>query len=422
MQKKVIFIFSTAYFPFIGGAEVALKEITDRISDFDFILFTAKMKRGLLKKEKMGNILVYRLGFGYSFDKILLPILAFIKFFQILISRRRTSRNKDLKPKAYSLEPVFWGMMASYGSIAAYFIKLVKPKLPFLLTLQEGDSEEHLKKGKFGLVGFFGGRIIRKADKIQAISNYLKDFAFRQGALSPIEIVPNGVNLNQNLNINPEYSGQNDNVKFKKNLNLKIEEKIIITTSRLVYKNGIDVLVKSIYELKNIVPKLKVKLLILGDGFLRKDLENLATELNLKNDVLFLGSVPPNEVFNYLTASDLFVRPSRSEGLGNSFLEAMAAGIPVIGTDVGGIPDFLIDPSTNSGQATGLFCEVDNPKDLAKKIKLILENEKLREKIIQNAKKLVYEKYDWENIAKKINLLFKDFSQAKFKKFLVGTK
>lgn len=398
MPKKTVIIFSTAYLPLIGGAEVAIKEITERIADFDFILLTARMRRSLPKKEQMENILVYRLGFGYSFDKFLLPIFAFIKFFKLLISRRRTSGNKELETVSYSLEPlVLWGMMASYGSIAAYFIKLVKPKVPFLLTLQEGDSEEHLKKGKFGLVGFFGGRIIRKADKIQAISNYLKDFAFRQGALSPVEVVPNGVSL-------AKIKSQISNLKSKKDLNIKNDEKIIITTSRLVYKNGIDVLIKSVKELRNLDESIKVKLLILGDGDLRKELENLATELNLKNDVLFLGSVTPYDVFNYLAISDLFVRPSRSEGLGNSFLEAMAAGIPVIGTNVGGISDFLINGET------GLFCEENNPKDLAKKIKLILENEKLREKIIQNAKKLVYEKYDWENIAKKIDLLLKDFS------------
>ena len=184
MPKKSIIIFSTAYLPFVGGAEVAIKEITDRLNNAEFFLITARMKRVLPKKEKVGNIMVYRLGFGFSFDKFLLPILGFFKFFRL-----------NSKFKIQNLKLIIWGMMASYGSIAAYFIKLFKPQIPFLLTLQEGDSERHLKWGKFGLVGLFGKLIIRKADYIQTISGYLKDFAIKRDARAPIEVVPNGADL-----------------------------------------------------------------------------------------------------------------------------------------------------------------------------------------------------------------------------------
>ncbi len=386
MPKKTIAIFSTAYHPFIGGAEVAVKEITDRISKYDFILFTAKIKRGLLNVEKIGNIQVYRLGFGFSFDKFFLPILAFIKFF-------------TLYPKPYTPNPILWGMMASYGSIAAYLIKLFKPQIPFLLTLQEGDSEEHLKYGKFGMVGFFGKRIIKKADYIQVISGYLKDFVLRRGAKARISIVPNGVDITKIQNVKLE--NQNGKENFKEELNIKDDEKVIITTSRLVYKNGIDVLIKAIAELKKINLELKIKLLILGDGVLRKNLEKLVDELSLENNVLFLGLIPQDEIYDYLAISDLFARPSRSEGLGNSFLEAMACGVPVIGTSVGGIPDFLID------NETGVFCEVDDPKNLASKIILLLQDENLRKKIIENGKNLVKSKYDWLSISKQMENIFK---------------
>ena len=102
----------------------------------------------------------------------------------------------------------------------------------------------------------------------------------------------------------------------------------------------------------------------------------------------------------YLKVSDIFIRPSRSEGLGNSFLEAMAAGIPVIATPVGGIPDFLLDPAKNPDhEPTGYFCEVDNPQSIATQVNKILSDEALRTRIIRNAKKLVTEKYDWSLIA-----------------------
>jgi glycosyltransferase involved in cell wall biosynthesis len=94
-----------------------------------------------------------------------------------------------------------------------------------------------------------------------------------------------------------------------------------------------------------------------------------------------------------LKISDVFVRPSLSEGLGNAFLEAMAASIPVIGTPVGGIPDFLKD------EETGLFCEVGNPEDIAQKIEKLVFDDSLRKRIIENGLELVKEKYDWGFIA-----------------------
>ena len=95
----------------------------------------------------------------------------------------------------------------------------------------------------------------------------------------------------------------------------------------------------------------------------------------------------------YLHISDIFVRPSLSEGLGNSFLEAMAAGIPVIATPVGGIPDFLVDGET------GLFCEVNNPHSIAQKVEKLIKDRESRDYIIKNAREMVLQKYSWERVA-----------------------
>jgi glycosyltransferase involved in cell wall biosynthesis len=90
--------------------------------------------------------------------------------------------------------------------------------------------------------------------------------------------------------------------------------------------------------------------------------------------------------------------------LGNVFLEAMATGLPIIGTPVGGIPDFLID------RKTGLFCQVKNPQSIAQKIKEILEDDNLRKYLASNGLKLVREKYDWDKIALKMKKIFKKLS------------
>ena len=143
-----------------------------------------------------------------------------------------------------------------------------------------------------------------------------------------------------------------------------------------------------------------IKLLILGDGPLKNNYELLVARYGLQNRVSFLGHIGHEELPKYLKISDVFIRPSLSEGLGNVFLEAMAAGVPVIATPVGGIPDFLKDGET------GLFCNVRDPESIAEKVKIYLENDELREKITANAKEMVEQNYDWNLIAEKMKNIF----------------
>ena len=230
--------------------------------------------------------------------------------------------------------------------------------------------------------------IFKKANYIQAISTYLAGFAKRNGAKCPVEIVPNGVTLDK-------FKGQNSKVK-----NTSQNSKVIITTSRLVYKNGIDILIRAVGELKSKLQTTNHKLLILGSGPEEINLKKMAQNLGLSNQVVFLGHINPDEIPNYLIKADIFVRPSRSEGLGNSFLEAMAAGLPIIGTPVGGIPDFL-----KNGE-TGLFCNVEDPNDLAEKISYLFTEAILYKNISENGKRLVRARYSWDSIALRMNHVF----------------
>ena len=143
------------------------------------------------------------------------------------------------------------------------------------------------------------------------------------------------------------------------------------------------------------------KLVICGKGEDELALKSLAKELGVEKDVLFLGLVPYKELPKYVSAADVFVRASISEGFGNSFVEALACEVPIIGTRVGGIPDFLTD------KKTGLFCKVKDPDDLAEKILLLLEDEKLAHTIGETGKKMVTEKYQWAGIAQQFDEVFK---------------
>ena len=129
--------------------------------------------------------------------------------------------------------------------------------------------------------------------------------------------------------------------------------------------------------------------------------------MGLSDDVVFLGHIDPEVVYTYLSNADIFVRPSRSEGLGSSFLEAMGAGLPIIGTAVGGIPDFLKDlTEVGEDKATGLFAKVNDPKDLADKIRTLINDENLSQKIAWNGKNLAIKEYSWDNIAGKMRSIF----------------
>ncbi len=145
-----------------------------------------------------------------------------------------------------------------------------------------------------------------------------------------------------------------------------------------------------------------VHLIILGDGELKEHLEEVSKNNNLDKRVHFVGNVAPKEVYNYLAKADVFCRPSLSEGLGNAFLEAMLSGLPVVATKVGGIPDFLVDGET------GWFCEVKNSRSIAEKVKYILDEKNKDEvlKVVENAKKMVGEKYGWDLIAQKMDKIF----------------
>ena len=101
-----------------------------------------------------------------------------------------------------------------------------------------------------------------------------------------------------------------------------------------------------------------------------------------------------------MKASDIFIRPSRSEGFGNSFVEAMAAKLPVIATDVGGISDFLIH------KKTGLVCGLNDSNDIAHKVDMYTRDINLRNEIIDNAHEMVKEKYDWDTVSIKMKDIF----------------
>lgn len=382
MPKKKILIFSLVYYPrFIGGAEVAVKEITDRLGDdFEFDMVTLRKHSPAF--ERIGNVNIHRVGFQWSgrntASSKLFPLskylYIFLAFFKAISLHRK--RKYDFT----------WSIMANYAGFSALFFKLFFKKVPFVLTLQEGDPFEHIKK-RVGLLWPLFKKIFTHADKVQAISNYLARWATDMGFQQTPIVIPNGVDIRLFSESIDSLTLSALEEKFEK----KEDDIFLVTTSRLVKKNGIEDVLRAMTYLDE-----RFKFLVLGTGPDDKKLKDLSRKLGIESRVKFLGYVPHEEMPKYLKISDIFVRPSLSEGLGNSFLEAMAAGLSVIATPVGGIVDFLKD------RETGLFCNVNDPQSIANKVREYVENPEMREQIIKKAREMVKEGYDWDKLSERM--------------------
>ncbi len=390
-------IFSMAYYPkFVGGGEVAIKEITDRLGDdgYEFHLISLRFDKNLPKEEKVGKVHVYRLGFvgemkesadsvrfPLHHNKYLYPFIAAWKGVQL--SRKHSFA-------------MTWALMANYSGFGALFFKLLRPKIHFMLNLQEGDPFMHYQK-RVGLLYPIFKMIFTKADSIIALSSYLAKWGKDMGFKGETIVIPNGVDTE----LFTKEIGDGERKNLRESLSLKDEDIALITTSRLVVKNGVGSVLEALAKLPDYL-KNRVKFVILGEGYLKEKLVALAKNLNVSERVIWKGYVPHSEMPKYLKAADIFIRASLSEGFGNSFIEAMAARLPVIATRVGGIADFLHDDKT------GYECLPENPESIVRAVQEILNNPEKKNAIIEEAYQMVIQKYDWKLVAEDMKKIFEN--------------
>lgn len=372
-QTPHVLVFTTAYLPYVGGAEIAIDQIMRRIPQVRFSVITARFDKSNPKYEMRDNVEVFRLGFGMKADSYLLPFLGFLK------ARYMAKQKKNEKL-------ILWGMMVSQGTLGAYFFKKLYSHIPFILTLQEGDSVEHIKKSRFGIIGLFWKATLRAADKVTVISRFLENLAKDFGYNGEVFLISNGVDDMFFNSISEEVKGS-----LKKKLGIPSDGKIILSVSRLVEKNGLFHLIEACARLEK---DLHAYLVLIGEGPLREDLQRFAKSQGFEERVIFKGSMPHSELSAYYAISDVFARPSLSEGLGNVFLEAMAARVPIVATRTGGIIDIVID------KETGMLCSVGNIGEITQTIKSLLVYPERAKHIRERGRVFVEENYRWDTIAK----------------------
>ncbi|HOI57123.1 MULTISPECIES: glycosyltransferase family 4 protein [unclassified Methanoculleus] len=207
-----------------------------------------------------------------------------------------------------------------------------------------------------------------------------------------IVIIPNGLNL-QEFQI-PQSKGECRDI-----LNLPMEKKILLYMGSLHPHKGPNVLITAMAHVVKQHPN--TLLLIGGKGIIEEDLKRLTEELNLQNNVKFLGFVTSKSKALYYKASDLFVLPSLTESFGIVNLEAMASGLPVVASSVGGVPDVVKDG------INGLLTIPRDPDDLAEKISCLCDSESLRDRLGKTGE-ILSKEYSWETVSDKTESVYLD--------------
>ena len=393
-----VLIFSLNYYPrFIGGAEVAIKEITDRISpeEIEFHMVTLRFDSELPKMERIGNVIVHRIG-----PTVSAPTIADLKKFPLHLNKHLYQFVAAFAAmrlhKKYKFDGT-WAMMAHSCAIPAGIFKFFTPRVKYLLTLQEGDPPEHIERLAKPVWPLFK-QGFTKADALQPISTFLLNWGRRMGFSGEAEVIPNAVDMQR---FTKEYS-VTEIAEMKKSLGKKERDVFMVTTSRLVHKNGIDDVIRAL----PLLPE-NVSFLIYGIGPDQEMLEKLASELGVSDRARFMGQIGHAEMPLMLKACDIFIRPSRSEGMGNSFVEAMAAKLPVIATQEGGIADFLFDEVRNPEKpTTGWAVSADSPEEIAAATNSIIEHPEKVQEVTKTALAMVTDRYDWDKVAVSMRSLF----------------
>jgi glycosyltransferase involved in cell wall biosynthesis len=393
-----VLIFSLNYYPFVGGAEVAIKEITDRLSpeEYEFHLLAPRYDSQLTTEEKIGNVIVHRYGLSRKgstiSDQSKLPLKLNKYLYQLTAHWKAEQLHRE-----HGFNTT-WAMMAHATAIPAGRFKKRHPEIPYLLTLQEGDPPEYIEQlmkpvWKWFVQGF------TKADYIQAISTFLLSWGRRMGFTGEGTVVPNAVDTKRFMTKPTPEKIQEIRTRFS----ITANDVVLVTTSRLVHKNAVDDVIRALPLTDS-----RVVFVVCGIGPDEEKLKALVTQLHLEDRVRFVGQVDHADLPAVLHSSNIFIRPSRSEGMGNSFIEAMAASVPVIATQEGGISDFLFDEKKNPDKrATGWAVSKDAPNEIAEAITDILTRPEKVAEVTTEALELVQKTYDWEIVAQDMDDIFK---------------
>lgn len=221
--------------------------------------------------------------------------------------------------------------------------------------------------------------------KVIAISGPVKDHLKNDFKVSgqDIEQIKSGIELSR-------FKRVDNRQKSQIRQRLGIKDKLTVgIIARLSDVKGQDILLRAF---KSVVQKKEVQLLLIGEGPFKGQLLKISNDLKFKDEVVFINN--SGNIEEYMSALDIFCMPSRQEGLGLSIMEAQACGLPVVASNVGGIPELI-----EHGQ-TGVLVEKENESALAEALIDLLDCKEKRDLIAERAYQLAQKKYSKEEMVK----------------------
>lgn len=320
------------------------------------------------KRGFIDDVVFYRPWF-FGLPSILGSLNDLLRVLSILICIKINKIQFDIIHAHYAHPP---------GFVAVLLAKIMKK--PVLITCHGSDIHEYteinytnkLRKQRVLYA-------IKNATHLITVSHFLKRKIISLGINDEkIEVIYNGKNK--------EFYPRNK-VEVRRKLGLPLDKKIILNVGVLTPIKGTVYLINAFADL--IKERDDLLLIIIGEGPLRSELENKARSLNLEQYVQFIGFVPNEELVFWFNAADLFVLPSLGEGFGIVIIEALSCGIPVVASNIGGIPEIINEDHL------GILVPPENTKELSTGILQAINKKWNRNSLIERSKY-----YSWDNVAK----------------------
>ena len=363
-----------------GGMEVAASSLATKMAEkgHEISVFTTSIdSKDYVERSK--NLSIYR--YGASFK----------------IAQANMSLALMWKPMGHEMDIIHAHAGNPPAPIAAlrYARRNKKP----LVVTYHMDAEANWggivrRTGVFFYNTFLLKSILSKAASVTTPSqNFLDSSKFLTVYKDKVTVVPNGIDADSFI---IPYSKE----ECRKKLGLADESSILLFVGALSPHKNPEVIIRAIPALKHNIKN--IRLLFVGEGVLKNQLQKISRELGVEDQVTFLDFIDNQEHKAMLYKSaDVFVLPSTQESFGIVILEAMACGIPVVATTVGGITNLVQD-----GQ-TGLLVPPQNSEILTKTIEKLLGDFRLRQKLAEEGKKLVWN-YSWSKIADQTETLYQE--------------
>ncbi len=274
-----------------------------------------------------------------------------------------------------------------------WFLKTVF-KTPYIISLRGGDvpgfQSADLKiyhKLLRGVIRF----LWKKADAVIANSKGLRRLALETAQTHEVLVIENGVDANVFVppkTLTPPTAQLNAEIR-------------LLFVGRIVPQKGLDILLQALRELKK---KYSFKLVVVGAGDQEADLKKFSSRYQLEELIDFAGWVTRDQLPSYYARSDIFVLPSRAEGMSNAVLEAMASRLAVVTTNIAGNEELIVNGHS------GLLVEPDRVSQLVAALGQLFENPRLRRQLGVNAREQVVRKMNWQRVASKYIAVINSFS------------